>query len=328
MTTATPNQPPVAPGEASVLQPLKTVSQAQYTPVAAGTVASLRQTIGKGKGNRATTPAISASTSEATGLEMIRFSVRVAHARYLPRTTPEAPPAVAWSVYNDSWNVAITASKSVTFDDLKDLLRQRGQVQYIEYLLCLTRPDGWGHWTLAQNHLASNNPIPQIWCYWEGHYRLQEAMELQDHYVRLNNANATGKGKPGIITYPVTLLWYPVVNSFDSRPPSPSFAIGDDSLLPGADREATTASNRNDDDLESLQSFYPSRNRAGSNTATAMTAPVPSTTHKRQISQAIPSNERPNAPEEKQEDPKASKDPQAGTEGLRKSTRARKPQRN
>ena len=31
---------------------------------------------------------------------------------------------------------------------------------------------------------------------------------------------------------------------------------------------------------------------------------------------------------EKQEDPKALKDPQAGTEGLRKSTRARKPKRN
>src|SRR2546423_5440280 len=118
-------------------------------------------------------------------------------------------------------------------------------------------------------------------------------MELQDHYVRLNNANATSKGKPGIITYPVTPLWYPVVNSFDARPPSPSFAIGDDSLLPGGDKEAFTGSD--DDDLGSLQSFYPIQNRAGDNIATAMTAPVPSTAHKRQISQAIPSNERPNA---------------------------------
>jgi hypothetical protein len=36
-----------------------------------------------------------------------------------------------------------------------------------------------------------------------------------------------------------------------------------------------------------------------------VTTAVPSTAHKRQISKAIPSNERPNAPEEVQEDPKA-----------------------
>jgi hypothetical protein len=55
--------------------------------------------------------------------------------------------------------------------------------------------------------------------------------------------------------------------------------------------------------------------------------------HKRQISQAIPSNERPNAPGEEQENPEAQaqedpqEDPQAGMEGTRKSTRARKPKR-
>jgi hypothetical protein len=59
-----------------------------------------------------------------------------------------------------------------------------------------------------------------------------------------------------------------------------------------------------------------------------MTAPVANTAHKRQISQAIPSNERPNAPGKEQEDPKALEDPQAGTEEPRKSTRTRKPKRN
>jgi len=46
--------------------------------------------------------------------------------------------------------------------------------------------------------------------------------------------------------------------------------------------------------------------------------------------QAIPSNKRPNAPGEEQEDPEAQaqedpqEDPQEGIEGTRKSTRARK----
>ena len=57
---------------------------------------------------------------------------------------------------------------------------------------------------------------------------------------------------------------------------------------------------------------------------------APNTAYKRQISQAIPSHERPNAPGEEQEDPEAQaqEDPQAGTEGPRKSTRTRKPKRN
>jgi len=52
-----------------------------------------------------------------------------------------------------------------------------------------------------------------------------------------------------------------------------------------------------------------------------------STAHKRQISQAIPSNERPNAPDEEQEDPEAEAQGE-GSEGTRKSARIRKPKRN
>ena len=165
--------------------------------------------------------------------------------------------------------------------------------------------------------------MPRIWCYLEGEYRIQDAIELQDHYVHLKAANTIGKGKPGIITFPVTLSWYLVINSFNARDPSTEYALGNDSLLPGGDREPSPTFNRYDDDLESLQSFHTSRNRAGGNPATAITTPVSNTAHKRQISQAIPSNERPNAPGEEQEDPEAL-DPQAGTEGPRKST----PKRN
>jgi hypothetical protein len=54
---------------------------------------------------------------------------------------------------------------------------------------------------------------------------------------------------------------------------------------------------------------------------------VVNTAHKRQISQAIPSDERPNAPKEEQEDPEAQTQAQAQAQGRnpRKSTRARKP---
>ncbi len=58
--------------------------------------------------------------------------------------------------------------------------------------------------------------------------------------------------------------------------------------------------------------------------------PVPNTVHKRQISEAIPRNERANAPEDRQAEGQAEgqgqalKDPQEGPKDTRKSTRARK----
>ncbi len=95
------------------------------------------------------------------------------------------------------------------------------------------------------------------------------------------------------------------------------------SLLPARGTQSTFSHYDDDDwDLDAVREFF------SNNPATTTAATVANTAHKRQISLAIPSNERPNAPGEEQEDPEASEDLQAGTEGLYKSTRAHKPRRN
>jgi hypothetical protein len=53
--------------------------------------------------------------------------------------------------------------------------------------------------------------------------------------------------------------------------------------------------------------------------------PVTNTAHKRQISQAIPRDERTNAPEDEQAQAQALGDPQEGQEASRRSGRACKP---
>jgi hypothetical protein len=108
----------------------------------------------------------------------------------------------------------------VTFEALKETFRAKGQAQYIDYLDNITGPQGRGHWTLSTNHLAPNNPAPQIWCTWEGAYRIQDAVLMQD-YPPPTGAN--GKARAGIPTYPVTLLWYPRIRQdSDSHRPGGS----------------------------------------------------------------------------------------------------------
>jgi hypothetical protein len=135
-------------------------TQAQYTPIPPGTVTALRQTIGTGN-------ALKSKSSGATqplppALDVTKFHVRVAHAKY-----SGTPPVTTWTVFNDGWFVAINNNTPVTFEALKETFRAKGQAQYIDYLNNITAPQGRGHWTLSTNHLAPNNPAPQIWCTWE-----------------------------------------------------------------------------------------------------------------------------------------------------------------
>ena len=113
----------------------------------------------------------------------------------------------------------------------KETFRAKGQAQYIDYLDNITGPQGRGHWTLSTNHLAPNNPAPQIWCTWEGAYRIQDAVLMQD-YPPPTGAN--GKAGAGIPTYPVTLLWYPRIrqDSDSWSLSSFSWAMAEKSLLP------------------------------------------------------------------------------------------------
>ena len=84
----------------------------------------------------------------------------------------------------------------------------------------MTRPQEYGHWTLAINHLDPKSPAPQLWCTWEAEYTIQDIIALQDF-----------KLAKGVTTYPVTLLWYPKMQDPDSfTVSSDAYAFGDASL--------------------------------------------------------------------------------------------------
>jgi hypothetical protein len=137
-------------------QPLP--SQSQYTPVTAGTVAALRQTVGQGNAARARAVASARASNPALGPQlptMYKFAVRVAHASY-----EGDPPMTKWAVWAEGWTVAITHNSTTSFYTLKDTLRSQGQSQFIPYFNAMTRPQGYGHWTLATNHLDAKSPAP------------------------------------------------------------------------------------------------------------------------------------------------------------------------
>jgi hypothetical protein len=175
---------------------------------------------------------------------------------------------------------------------------------------------------MSANWLVASNPVPHIWFHWEGEYLIQD-------YPKPGKIGKQSNGE----VYPVTLLWYPKLED------SPGFgdhkwAMGDDSLLPR--RGPSPVFNRYDDPddweaLESVSELFARQTTAEGNSVTttggSVTTAAPSTAHKRQISQAIPSNKRPNAPEAEQEEPEAQTQGE-GSEGIHKSTRARKPKRN
>jgi hypothetical protein len=221
----------------------------------------------------------------------------------------------------------------------KETFRVKGQAQYIDYLDNITGPQGRGHWTLSTNHLAPNNPAPQIWCTWEGAYRIQDAVLMQD-YPPPTGAN--GKARIGIPTYPVTLLWYPKIrqDSDSWSLSSFSWAMAEKSLLPAKGSSPG---------LQPCPS--PPRDPAAAAAAPPEAPPAPRApvktaangkakeAHKRQISQAIPRNERDNGELSRPNvAPASSRSTQEGTqagaregaqegtqEGTRKSVRARKP---
>jgi hypothetical protein len=308
---------------------------AQYTPVAAGTVAALRQTIGSGNALKSKTPG--GSQPIIPLLDVTKFHVRVAHARY----TDQTPPQTLWTVFTDGWFVAINNNTPVTFEQLKETFRAQGQAQYIDYFSSITKPEGHGHWTLSTNHLAPNHPAPQIWCTWEGAYCIQDAMKIQDYSSAPTGAN--GKAK-SILTYPVTLLWYPRIRK-DSDGLSLSswrWAVAEESLLPvrGSSPGFQRHPSISEAGWEEITGPPEPRNPAAKGKGKGKGKEKEKVAHKRQISEAIPRNERDNgglsrpeaAPARTQESTQKGTQTagqEAGQkgaqEGTRKSGRARKP---
>jgi hypothetical protein len=158
---------------------------------------------------------------------------------------------------------------------------------------------------------------------------------MQDYPPPLGASGASvanGKARAGISTYPVTLLWYPRIrpDSDSWSLSSFSWAMAEESLLPAKGSSPE------------FQRYSPPL--GGPTAAAAPEAPpAPSTSvktaangkakvaHKRQISQAIPRNERDNGELSQPGAAAASSrsiegGTQEGTqEGTRKSVRARKP---
>jgi hypothetical protein len=100
------NAPATAPA-----QPIATANApVQYTPIAAGTVAALRQTIGSGNTLKSKTTGGSHPTIPP--LDVTKFHVRVAHAIYTDKT----PLQTLWTVFTDGWFVAINNNTPVTFE--------------------------------------------------------------------------------------------------------------------------------------------------------------------------------------------------------------------
>jgi hypothetical protein len=118
-------------------------------------------------------------------------------------------------------------------------------------------------------------------------------VSLQD-YPPYDVGNSTGKGKgkvPTIPTYPVTLLWYPRMKETGPKNYG-GYAWAEESLLPGG-TSPPIIFNDDDDDLVSVSELFA---RADPDPTTATATPAAGT-HKRQISEAIPREERPNGPE-------------------------------
>ena len=124
----------------------------------AGTVAVLRQTVGQGNAACARAVASARASNLALGPQfptVYKFAVRVAHASY------ESDLLMAkWTVWAEGWIIAITHSSATSFYIFKD----KGQSQFILYFNAMTRPQGYGHWTLATSHLDTKSPAPQLWC--------------------------------------------------------------------------------------------------------------------------------------------------------------------
>ena len=203
------------------------------------------------------------------------------------------PPFKAqWAVFTDGWFVAINHNRPVTFEQLKDTFRAQGQVQYINFLDHITKPQGKGDWALSTNHLDPKHAAPQLWCTWKNELCIQDAVSLQD-YPPFDVGNGTGKGNgkaPAIPTYPVTLLWYPRMEKTGPKSCG-GYAWAEESLLPGG-TSPLIISNDDDDDLVSLSELF-----ATEDPDPALTAPTATPAHKRQISEAVPREERPNGPE-------------------------------
>ena len=178
---------------------------------------------------------------------------------------------MTFQVFGDLWPVPIANHIPIRHLDLIDTFIAEGQAQQLVHLDAVLSPSSWGTWRLAANHLDPKTPIPRLWRPWEGAILIGDALRTAAYPPPSKKAGARR-------TYEVTLLWLP------PRPEDPISG-----LISGLPSEPATSRRGT---LETLESFDP---RAPIPQATPNPAPK-QISHKRQISEAIPRNERLNSP--------------------------------
>ena len=292
------------------------VIQAQYTPTTTGIGPNLRQTIGSVNGFRNPRPSSTAVSSGTPGitssLKDTLFGVRIAYASYLPQKGSGMPPQIMWELYNPDWIARIPSTVPLTYYSFKTKLLKQGEDQHLEYITRLCSPIANGKWLVSTNHLETKNPIPRIWSQWKDEILIGDALTRVDY-------PPVSKKVTERPPYAVTLLWYPDQETDEPLPPHRARSvntISTDELL-----EPTMET---DEYFLGLQATARARAalEAPPETSEASEAtPVPTRSaadsgHKRQISEAIPSNERANGTLE---------EGQTEQEGSRRSARPRKP---
>jgi hypothetical protein len=307
-----PFESPISRGLNPAPAPAVVATQAQITPVTAITVSNLRNTLGSGNGHR--NPQNATNAAATAVLPSTLFQVRVAQGYRLKPKCVGVEAPMTFQVFGDLWPVPIANHVPVRHPDLIDTFIAEGQAQRLVHLNAVLSPTPLGSWRLAANHLDPKTPIPRLWRPWEGAILIGDALRAAAYPPPSKKAGARR-------TYEVTLLWLP---------PRPEDLIPDQiSGLPSEPASSRRGS------LETLESFDL---RALITQTTPNPAPK-QTSHKRQISEAIPRNERLNSPEtapaaaleqgpEHAQEDTQEEEEAAGT-GPRKSGRARRPkQRN
>jgi len=272
---------------------------------------SFRQTMGGMSGFRTLKPPVPSTSGATSVLGSTMFAVRVAYASYLPQKDPLIPAQIKWTVFNDTqWPAEISNSTPLTYWTFKQRLVKAGDAQCVEYITRLIYPVEPGKFVVSTNHLDPKHPTPSIWGKWSDEILIQDALTKTDY-------PSTGKkGNPA--PYPVTLLWYP---DQETEQPLPRERARSTHTIA---TESIFADPEDDPYLMGLQATVRARQAAleappqavEPSEATSIPArPTLNVGHKRQISEAIPSNERAN--EAQQEDTQEI--------GRRRSARARKP---
>jgi len=209
-----------------------------------------------------------------------KFQVRIAHGSH-----ETATKTLTWQVYPDTWSVRVNNATAITWYEFMWKFKSSGYDLQLCHIDALLDIDGDGKWAIATNWLDKKNPIPRYWQPWSGARLIPDALKDTDY-------SAPSKTAGPRQCYEVTLLWCPEQSHRHSI-----FSISSlESLLSVRDSWLHRR-------LWRWQGPPPAMPETAAPPAAAITEappaarpkPAANTAHKRQISDAIPRNERPTA---------------------------------